>query len=80
MLNNGLVLVHSRYFAERLRKEFSQEDPASITSCVKQGFEEVTGRKAMPEELEPLVEYAQLHGLENLCRLLFNLNEFSFLE
>lgn len=80
MLNNGLVLVHSRNFAERLRKQTSPDNPGLIRSCAEQGFEEVTGRKPTSEELKSLVEYAQSHGLENLCRLLFNLNEFSFLE
>jgi hypothetical protein len=31
-------------------------------------------------EIVPLVEYAERHGLANACRLIFNLNEFVFID
>ena len=33
-----------------------------------------------PEEAAMLTAYAREHGLTNLCRVLFNLNEFSFVD
>ncbi|MCC6493628.1 MAG: DUF1553 domain-containing protein, partial [Pirellulales bacterium] len=38
------------------------------------------GRAPRPEELEPLVAYADKHGLPAACRLIFNLNEFVFVD
>ena len=36
------------------------------------------GRPPEKEEARELSDYAQRHGLANLCRLLFNSNEFMF--
>jgi hypothetical protein len=36
------------------------------------------GRLPSEAEKDELVAYAEQHGLENLCRVLFNLNEFVF--
>jgi hypothetical protein len=44
------------------------------------GFERVTGRSPDADELQRLTGYANRHVLAALCRLLFNLNEFVFVE
>jgi hypothetical protein len=36
------------------------------------------GRPPTEEELKDFTAYAQRHGLANLCRLIFNSNEFMF--
>ena len=41
---------------------------------------EALGRPATAEEKEVLTEYARKYGLANLCRVLFNLNEFVFVD
>ena len=38
----------------------------------------VFGRPARPDEIADLTAYADKHGLANLCRVLFNANEFLF--
>ncbi len=93
MLNNGMVIAHSKHFADKLRgwanagdeatsklDDGSTKQDGSMKRIVARGFEEATGRKATYRELEGLVQYAVEHGVENLCRLLFNLNEFAFVE
>ena len=93
MLNNGMVIAHSKHFADKLRgwsnngaeatsklDDGSTKQNGSMKQIVARGFEEVTGRKATDRELEGLVQYTVEHGVENLCRLLFNLNEFAFVE
>jgi mono/diheme cytochrome c family protein len=75
MLNNQFVLAMSKHFANRLRSEH-----ADLTLQVCRGFELVTGRKASQAEIELLHRYALEHGLEDTCRVLFNLNEFSFVD
>jgi hypothetical protein len=90
MLNNGLVLTHSRHFAAKLKQQMvgntGQADAGNEPSSSKMGdaiqhsFEEVTGRLPTAAEKDKLVSFTEQHGLENFCRLLFNLNEFLFVE
>jgi len=47
---------------------------------VRLGVSLVTGRKATGEEVAGLSAYATEHGLANLCRVLFNLSEFTYLD
>ena len=75
LLNNGLVVVMSGEFAQKLE---SQTD--SIERAVKQGFLEVAGRPPSKNEFALLLAYAKNNGLENYCRLLFNMNEFIFID
>jgi len=44
------------------------------------GFEMAAGRKATAGEADALTKYAAKHGLPNLCRLLFNLSEFVYVD
>lgn len=75
MLNNRFMVAMSKQFATRLRKEADDHE-----SQVAEGFRLLTGRKPIDEEARLLSEYADQHGLENLCRVLFNLNEFIFVD
>ncbi len=75
LMNNKFMITMSRHFAERLR--VSSEE---VTQQVELGFELVTGRKPDPDQRARMVAYAERHGLENLCRVLFNLNEFVFVD
>ena len=47
---------------------------------VNHAFQLVTGREPTPSELAALKEYAARFGHNNLGRLLFNLNEFVFID
>ena len=73
VLNNALVLSMSRHFAEKL-----EATSGDLRARVEGAFYEALGRPADADELSRLVAFASEHGLANLCRVLFNLNEFAF--
>ena len=75
LLNNGFMVTMAKHYAARLDAR-GGELPAKVERAVY----ECLGRPATAEEREAFVAYAQQHGLPNLCRVLFNLNEFVFVE
>ncbi len=75
LLNNPLVIRQAEHLAQRLVEESSPESPP-----IQRAFQLVFGRDATPAEQERLTAYAAKHGLPNACRLLFNSNEFSFVD
>ena len=75
LLNNKFNLAMAEHFAKRL--ETSADD---LESRVAMGFEMAAGRKATAGEADALTKYAAKHGLPNLCRLLFNLSEFVYVD
>ena len=75
MMNNGLMVSMARHFAERLAGQHG-----SLEEQVRHAFDLALSRPPTPDELEPLIEYARREGLENTCRVLMNLNEFSFVD
>ena len=75
LLNSKFTLVMAGHFASRLKGEAK-----SIEEQVQLGVHLVTGRKATEAEVEALSAYAASHGLANLCRVLFNLSEFTYLD
>jgi hypothetical protein len=75
MLNNPLMLAMSRHFAARL-----EAAGGTLEGQVARAHFEAMGRPATAEELRELVGFAREHGLPNLCRALFNLNEFSYVD
>ena len=75
LLNNKFTLVMARHFADRLAGEEEK-----ITCQVELGFELVAGRPPSAEEQNLLAEYASEHGMANLCRSLFSLSEFAFID
>ena len=75
LLNNEFVLVHSKAFAARLEKESPDRDRRVVRAC-----DRVWGRPPTDAERNELTAYAAKHGLANLCRVLFNSNEFLFVD
>lgn len=73
LLNNEFVLVHARAMAARLEKH-SGERAKQIDFCCRL----VWGRPPTAAEAKLFAAYADKHGLANLCRVLFNTNEFLF--
>lgn len=71
--NDALVARRSEQFAARLRS-ISPTPSEQVLAAMNLAC----GRPPTAEELAELVAYAQRHGLENLCRVIFNLNEFVF--
>jgi mono/diheme cytochrome c family protein len=75
LLNNALVITMSKHFAAKLERA-----GGDLRTKVKRAHEEALGRPPTAKELEALTTYAREHGLENFCRVLFNLNEFVFVD
>jgi mono/diheme cytochrome c family protein len=75
LLNNGLMLTMARHLATRLEKEVPE-----ASARIRRGFALALGRLPTESEQRTLEHYAREHGLPNACRLLFNLNEFVFVD
>ena len=75
LLNNPLSLYMAERFAARLKSE-----APDVPGQVARGVMLATQRPATPSELRELTAYANAHGLENMCRFLFNLSEFVFVD
>jgi len=75
LLNNNFTLAMAEHFARRLQ----QEHP-DVTSQVTRAVWLISGRTATPVERQQLSRYAKQFGLPNLCRLLFNLSEFVYID
>lgn len=76
LLNNGIVLTQAKHFAERVRRQAGSEPRKQVRVAVELAF----SRPPEAEESAVLEEFLGTHGLENLCRLLFNANEFAFVD
>ena len=75
MMNNGLVVAMAKHFAERVTKEAQ-----GLEAQTRHAFLLALCRNPTTDEIKPLLEYAQREGLENTCRVILNLNEFSFVD
>jgi hypothetical protein len=73
LLNNEFVLVHAKAMATRLEKHSAERAKQIELAC-----RLVWGRVPSVEEAKLFAAYADKHGLPNLCRVLFNTNEFLF--
>ena len=71
LLNNSFNLAMANHFAARVA---DSQSPAS------DAFTLATGREPTDSERTALQQYSQQHGLSNLCRVLFNLSEFVFVD
>jgi len=73
MWNDAFVICQSRHFAARLRTVGSNSHEQIAAA-----MQLLLSRDPTGEELQAFTGYIDKHGLENFCRLLFNLNEFVF--
>lgn len=53
---------------------------AADVGSVRRAFQLAFAREPSAEELTALETYAKREGLENACRVILNLNEFSFVD
>ncbi|MBM3996954.1 MAG: DUF1553 domain-containing protein [Planctomycetes bacterium] len=75
LLNNPFMVKQAEYFAERIKA--AEENPARrVAAAYRMAF----GRPPTPAEQTALSAYIERHGLANACRLLFNANEFLFID
>jgi hypothetical protein len=71
--NNAFAVRQAEHLATRLAAEAN-----SVEAQLQRAFELTLGRAATAGELADFTAHAQQHGLANCCRLLFNSNEFVF--
>ncbi|MGV3772792.1 MAG: DUF1553 domain-containing protein, partial [Verrucomicrobiales bacterium] len=74
MLNDKSVIRFSEIFAERIQTLALPTPEAEIEAAWKLAF----GRAPTASEAANLLEYRNRFGLVNLCRVIFNSNEFLF--
>jgi hypothetical protein len=75
LLNNAFMVSMCKHFGDRI-----EAIPGELPEKVERAHYEAVGRRPSEVERAALVEYAQEHGLANLCRVLVNLNEFVFVD
>ncbi len=75
LLNNPFMVKQAELWANRLQKE-----TPSLSVQVQRAFYSAFSRLPTPQEQKLAGEYATKHGLPNLCRLLWNTNEFVFVD
>jgi mono/diheme cytochrome c family protein len=73
--NNPFMVRQAKHLAERLEGEASD-----LPGRVDRLFLLLFGRLPRSEERETVVDHARKHGLAAACRVLFNANEFVFVE
>lgn len=76
MLNNGFIVTQARHLAARAQAERPADFPAQIARAHALAL----GRPPDAETGARLVAFAEAEGLPALCRLLLNLNEFTFID
>ncbi len=75
LLNDKFMLRMAEHFAGRVQKM-----GGDLPSRVSAAYRLALGREPMAEESRVLLDYARKHGLANMCRLILNTNEFSFVD
>ena len=75
MLNNRFMVSMAEHFALRI-EPLGADNAHRLAAAWQLAF----ARQPIPEELAPLAAYAEQHGLANACRVIFNMNEFVFID
>jgi len=75
LLNDQLMLAMAGHFAQRIVKECGKPEQQ-----IDRAYLLALGRKPRAEERDALAAYANQYGMANACRVIFNLNEFVFVD
>jgi mono/diheme cytochrome c family protein len=75
LLNDDLMIAMARDYAAKLER-----GSGGLEAKVGRAYYECLGRPPSPADRDALAGYARKNGLANLCRVLFNLNEFAFVD
>ncbi|MEX2212723.1 MAG: DUF1553 domain-containing protein [Phycisphaeraceae bacterium] len=78
LLNNRFMVRMSEHFAARVQEAAGKDADAIVK--VKSAIRLAFGRDATKVELDTLAPLVVEHGLANVCRLIFNMNEFVFVD
>ena len=76
LLNNGFMVTQAEYFAKRVQAEAGEDVSRQVDRAVALAF----GRPIAADERAALVAFVREQGLANLCRVLINANEFTFVD
>lgn len=74
LLNDPFLVRQAEYFAARVH------DAGDLPAQIERAYRLALGRSPTLDERTALTEYAAKHGMANACRVLFNLNEFVFID
>jgi hypothetical protein len=75
LLNDRMMVAMAAHFARRLERE-----AGDLPTRIDRAFLLALGRSPTAIEREALVDHARRFGLANACRVIFNLNEFVFVD
>jgi hypothetical protein len=75
LLNDPFVLRQAEYFARRVERGSD-----TVEGQVEAAYRLALGRPPRADERAALAGYARKHGMANACRVLFNANEFVFID
>jgi hypothetical protein len=76
LFNSQFTVDEAEALARRVRDEVGQQGvPAQIARVYRLAY----GREPKPAELADAVTAVRVHGLQTLCRVAFNSNEFLFI-
>lgn len=75
LLNDNFMVSMSSFYAQKVKA-----DSANLTAQIKLAFETALGRPPEQAELSILQTIGTQHGIKNVCRLIFNSNEFIFID
>jgi hypothetical protein len=75
LLNNPFMVRMAEHFAERVGP-MGRDDRERLIAAWRLAF----AREPTESEITPMVEYAKRHGMASACRLMFNMNEFVFID
>ena len=73
-MNNRFMLELSDRFAKRLEKDYPNND-----TRVEAAFQMTLSRAPLKQEREAMTRFIEAHGLPSFSRLMFNLNEFVYI-
>jgi mono/diheme cytochrome c family protein len=74
LFNGDFVNRQAHYFAERLRQEAGSEPEQQIRLAYRLAL----ARLPEPQESAAMLEFVRQEGLEQMCRVIFNLSEFVY--
>jgi len=75
LLNNGFMLSQSKHFAARVSQE-----QLELGNQVDRAYQLALGTSPSETERQQLIDFAKTNGLPYLCRVLLNLNAFTFVD
>jgi len=75
LLNNPMMVRQAAYFADRVSADYD-----NLRDQLDAAYRLALGRHAHSDEIDALAPYAESYGLPAACRLIFNLNEFIYVD